>query len=60
MKVIEFVYLLIPVTIATALYAFMRYKYPDGTLRPWIYSLLLGFIVGFLALGVIYLAGLMG
>lgn len=60
MKVIEFASLLIPVAIASALYAFMRYKYPDGTLRPWIYSLVLGFIFGFLALGVIYVAGLLG
>lgn len=60
MNSIEFASLLIPVAIATALYAFIRYKYPDGTLKPWIYSLILGFFVGFLALAAIYVAGLFG
>ena len=60
MKAIELMYLFIPVVIAIALFAFLRHKYPSGTLKPLMYSFILGAIFAFAAIGVFYFAGLFG
>lgn len=60
MSTLDLGFLLIPITIAIALFAFLRYKYPNGTLKPLVYSFILGVIAAFGALFILYFAGLLG
>ena len=60
MNAFEFAYLLIPLAIAAALFSFIRYKYPSGTVRPLMYSFILGLLAAFAALAVLHIAGLLG
>ena len=60
MNTLDLGFLFIPIAIATALFSFLRYKYPNGTLKPLSYSFILGVISAFGALFVLYLAGLLG